>query len=118
MVKLWTANPQQSNERVELRRTPPLKAPSVCCGTVKPESPEKLFEGDAGIFDLMLSPSSEPLGDRLQRMQKWSDVEGWIARRDTPQCRWLERLAYLDGNLGQAILELIDRKAIIVKQAS
>ena len=116
MAKLWTAKPSEARDGVELRASPPWKTSSVCIGTSEPDGPDGLFSS-AVYWDLMFLTILGSVNQRLQEMKSWADVEGWVARRDTPQCRWLDRLVLLKGHLGEAILELIERKALVVEWA-
>lgn len=118
MVRLWTANRSVylENEGIELLRIPPWHSPSICFGRrVGPDNPESLF-ADTDYWDLCIPHSNEPLAERLSRLDDWADVEGWIARRDTPQSRWLDRLYDINGHLGRSIIELIEKKSLTVKQ--
>ncbi len=116
MVKLWTAKPLQVNERVVLLPAPPWYEPSVCVGTSEPDDCDTLFQTRV-CWDLLLSNSDQPMDQRLSEMVDWPNVEGWIARRDTPQCRWLDQLSTIEGHLGKAIVFLMEKSALTVKEA-
>ena len=113
MAKLWTANNQASSD-FDLLDIPPSCCSSVCVGQHCPIDPDALFTDE--YWDLLFSPSDQAIEERLRVLKSWSETDGWIARRDTPQCRWLNRLFELRMHLGQSIIELINQKGITVNE--
>lgn len=129
MIALWsTGNITQSLDidGVALHpftNEPPKGCPSIYLNpdgfadSFKLPNPLEIFASDGDYFDIAIPAGHNGQADRDRAASPatWADFPDWFAMRDTPQTRWLRRLAEIRGHLGKAIGELIDDKGLILK---
>jgi len=116
----WASLPgcEDMFESMPLRNEPPKGCPSVYLNPGHDFDFDfpfaALFQSD-DYFDLAFPASDRNVKDFLKSIGDWPDFPFWIAIRDTPQTRWLRRLKEITGHLGNAILQLMERKGIVIR---
>lgn len=126
MIAIWSTGSITQSLEIDgvtlhpFANEPPKGSPSIYLNpdgfadSFKLSDPFALFNPD-DVFDIAIpaGDNGQSERERLTIPATWSDFPDWMALRDTPQTRWLRRLAEIEGHLGRAIGMLIDEKGLI-----